>query len=89
MPVWQPIGRPRKTLAEHVRDGTFRPARHGHLLAVDEHQWVLKQYGDIPAKLKPIRTRYREASSARVRQAIALDFRDAAVQLKARRRRRR
>ena len=61
-------GRPPKSLAQHVRDGTFIPSRHAELLATDR----------VPEGLEEYAERYRAAASARERRAIALEFRDAA-----------
>jgi hypothetical protein len=63
------VGRPAKSLAAHIRDRTFRPARHAHLLGDVTEQ--------IPPELERFRERYLGALSARERQAILLDFADA------------
>ncbi len=63
------VARPAKSLASHIRDRTFRPGRHGHLLGDVTEQ--------LPPELEPFRERYLRAQSARERQAILLDFADA------------
>ena len=62
------MGRPPKTLIEHLQDGTFRPSRHGELL----------EASPLPPELAHFGERYRAAASARERQAVALELRDAA-----------
>lgn len=64
-------GRPPKTLWQHVRDGTFRPERHAEMLATEP----------VPPDLEQFAARYRAAATKRERDAVALDFRDAASSL--------
>jgi phage terminase large subunit-like protein len=54
-------GRPAKTLLEHVRQGTFRPGRHGHLLAGPDLPW--------PA-LARLQSAFRAATSEAEREAV-------------------
>jgi hypothetical protein len=58
-------GRPPKTLAEHVRAGSFRVGRHAHLLAGPELPW--------PA-LAQIQAAYRRATSEAERDAVLRTF---------------
>jgi hypothetical protein len=60
-------GRPAKSLSAHCVDRTFRPSRHGHLLATEP----------LSPGLADFSARYRAAVSDRERQAVALELRDA------------
>jgi phage terminase large subunit-like protein len=59
------MGRPAKTLAEHVSQGSFRARRHHQLLAGPDLSW--QGFGVLQA-------RYRAASSEPERRAIAVEF---------------
>ncbi len=63
------MGRPAKTLAQHVRDGSFRARVHHSLLS-----------GPLLAEkaLEKLQSEYKAARSERERRAIALDFQERA-----------
>ena len=63
------VARPAKSLAAHIHDRTFRPARHGCLLGDSTEP--------LPAGFERFRERYLRAESPRETQAILLDFADA------------
>jgi hypothetical protein len=63
------MARPPKALVQHLRDRSFRPARHGHLLGDPSEP--------LPPRLDQFRERYPRAQSARARHAVVLDFADA------------
>jgi hypothetical protein len=63
------IGRPAKTLGEHVEDGSFRAREHEHLLDVLDEGWPL-----LPHELRLIRARFRRAKRPETRRRIALEF---------------
>jgi len=58
-------GRPAKTLLQHVREGSFRPARHAQLLAEADLPWV---------GLAQLQAAFRGAVSGPERDAIVRDF---------------
>ena len=55
-------GRPAKTLADHIREGSYRPGRHGHLLAGPA-------LSDWPA-VAALQAAYREAQGAGARGLV-------------------
>jgi len=61
-------GRPAKTLATHVREGSFRARRHHRLLRGGELGWT---------GFALLQARYRAATSEPERRAIALEFEQA------------
>jgi phage terminase large subunit-like protein len=61
-------GRPPKSLAEHVRDATFRSSRHAGLLAGPDLPWP---------GLALIQHRFRAATSTPERSAVAREFENA------------
>lgn len=62
------MARPAKSLAEHLRDGSFRARRHHELLAGPL----------VPArKLRELQVGYQAASTERERRSYALDFQQA------------
>jgi phage terminase large subunit-like protein len=62
------MGRPAKTLAAHVLEGTFRSRRHHRLLAGAELPW---------SGLAVIQARFRAATSEAERRAISVQFQQA------------
>jgi phage terminase large subunit-like protein len=58
-------GRPPKTLLEHVRAGTFRPARHAQLLAGEDLPFVA---------FSGLQARFRRAASESERDAVLSEF---------------
>src|SRR5438132_6918163 len=64
------VGRPPKTLAEHVRDGSFRSRRHFPLLASPDLPWPW---------FALMQARFRAATSDADRRAIAVEFQRAVV----------
>jgi phage terminase large subunit-like protein len=66
------VARPAKSLAEHLRDGSFRARRHHALLS---GQLVESR------KLRKLQTGYQAASTERERRAWALDFEQAATRI--------
>src|SRR5438093_8105517 len=69
------MGRPARTLTEHLVSGSFRPSRHAAAIGTEPLPRGLEHFGE----------RYRKARSERERQAIALELRDAAAEREARR----
>jgi hypothetical protein len=65
---------PAKTLREHVRDGTFRPSRHAHLLDSEDLPET------TPKPLRDLQRIYRYLHwSPRVRAALAVEFAETIV----------
>ena len=64
------MARPAKSLAEHLRDGSFRAGRHHGLLA-----------GPLVSarKLRALQVGYQGASTERERRSFALDFQQEAL----------
>src|SRR4051794_22213284 len=64
-PFWRLrlMARPAKRLIDHVRESSFVPSRHAHLLELEGDQ--------LPHALRPFADRYRAARSQRERGAIA------------------
>ena len=72
--------RPAKTLLEHVRAGTFRPERHGKLLAGEELPVRPLRRGPSPAasriwaRMRELQHEYREVGPVEVRHDLARAF---------------
>src|SRR5215207_2156504 len=58
---------PRKTLSQHIWDGSFRPSRHARLLESEE----------VPPEFAHFAQRYQRATSDRERRAAAGDLLEA------------
>jgi hypothetical protein len=74
-----------KTLVEHVRAGTFRPVRHGRLLAGEDlpvkplHPDPSPAMSRLWSHLRQVQTEYRDARSVDVRHDLALGFSQSAT----------
>lgn len=69
-----------KPLVDHVRAGTFRPERHGKLLAGEDlpvralHRDPSPTMNRLWTRLRELQFEYRDVTSVDVRHDIALDF---------------
>jgi hypothetical protein len=68
------VAPPAKSLREHVRDGSFRPSRHAHLLdGEDLPETTAKQLRDLQRIYRYLHW------SPRVRAALAVEFAETIV----------